>query len=374
MKTKGQQLTEERETLLAGAKSITSAKMAAGENLTASESRDVKDALQRVDEIDAEIKKFKDGADLMSRLGAIKHGDLGDNGGHLFSESDAQGFVTAAKSKGSFSTTVSYKAPMVVGSLLPPVGETVIAAQEPKATFALRDLFQAASASGATVRYYTLGNPDATDVAIVAEGGLKPESETAYAAVDAALVKLATRWTITDELGEDAPFLVSEIQKSVLRNVLVRENKLVIDTIAATSGILTGTSTAATLLDLLATEIGESEAINGVTPTALLLNPSNLSAVRVAKASTAGSYFIDPLSSGPTSIHGVPLISSPAVAAGTAYLLTSGFGTFYSRGALRIEAGFTGDDWIYNRMTIRAEERVLPVVNRPSLVTKLTLT
>jgi hypothetical protein len=70
----------------------------------------------------------------------------------------------------------------------------------------------------------------------------------------------------------------------------------------------------------------------------------------------------------------VPLVSTAATAQGTAYLLTKGFGTFYSLGSLRVEAGFTGDDWIYNRMTVRAEQRVLPVVNRPKLVTKLTLT
>lgn len=376
MKTKREQFTEERSTLLSASRTLVEGAKSAGRELTDAEQRDVKAAFDRIKEIDADLEKFQASADLLARIGAIRPGALDDeNAGHLFSEADAKGFLEAARSKTSFGTTVRYKAALTSTSLLlPTVGQTVVAAAEPKATIALRDLFTPAAADGPKVRYYTLANPDATDVAIVAEGGLKPESDPVYAPVDKDLVKLATRFSITDELAEDAPFMVTEIQKSVLRNVLVRENKLVIDTIDATSGILTGTGVAGTLLDILATEIGDSEAINGQTPTALLLNPTNLASVRIAKASTGGSYYIDPLSTGPTSIHGVPLISTPAVAAGTAYLVTSGFGTFYSRGSLRVEAGFTGDDWIYNRMTIRAEERVLPVVTRPNLVTKITLT
>lgn len=483
MKTKTQQFAEERTTLLGGMKSIVAAAKSAGRDLTPAEQRDLEASSERLREINAQVEKFKASADLMARLGAITPGDLDEaNGGNLFSESDAEGFLKAARTKTSFGTTIRYKAPMTEGGILPPVGQAVFPALEPKATFALRDLFQAASAPGPTVRYYTLTNSvsstgtnevqsvtisggptggsftltfkgnttaaiahnatgatvqtaleplpsigagnvtvtgsgggphtvtfvgflsskdveqmtatsnltggtspavtvatstqgaEARGVGIVPEGGIKPESSVSYSPVDAELIKLATRFSLTDELSEDAPFLVREIQQSVLRAVLVRENQLVIDTINATSGVLTGTGASGTLLDIIATEIGEAEAINGQTPTALILNPTNLSTVRTAKASTGGSYFLDPVAAGPVTVHGVPLISTPVVTAGTAYLVTSGFGTFYSRGSLRVEAGFTGDDWIHNRLTIRAEERVLPAVNRPSLVTKLTLT
>ena len=375
-----QRLADERTTLIDGMKSIVSNAQTTSRDLTTAEESDLKAANERVKGIDAEVAKIKSSMDLVARIGAIRPDSLDPiHGGQLFSESDAEGFVNAAKSKGNFGTTVRYKAALSLGGILPAIGSAVVVNPDARTTYALRDLFAPADAQGPTVRYYTLGeaaavSPATEAVSIVAEGGLKPESDVDYAPVDKELVKLATRFTLTDELGEDAPFLVQEIQQSVLRAVLVRENKLVIDTINATSGVLTGTSTAATLIDLLATEIGASEAINGVTPTAMLVNPADLAAVRVAKASTGGGYFIDPLSNGPTSIHGVPLISTAATAAGTAYMLTSGFGTFYSRGALRVEAGFTGDDWIYNRMTVLAEERVLPVVNRPNLVTKLTLT
>jgi hypothetical protein len=44
------------------------------------------------------------------------------------------------------------------------------------------------------------------------------------------------------------------------------------------------------------------------------------------------------------------------------------------RGALRVETGFTGDDFSRNLVTCRIEERVLPAVVRGELITKITLT
>lgn len=372
----------ERQALLDEARQVVEKVKAEHRDLTTAETVEVDRAFATVKAWDEESRKSREQFDAWLAATSHTSGDMfiDDDRHGLFTDSEKAAFVHAIRSKTSFSATVPLtsrrlKAPMDTGALeLPGVGTSVVANPDPKSTIALRDLLTPAVAGGPTVRYYTIGEPGVGDVAIVAEGGLKPEAEVAYAPVDAELVKLATRFTITDELREDAGFLLTEIQSSVLRAVLARENKLIVDTIAATSGILTGTGAAATLLDILADEIGASEAINGQTPTALVLNPSNLASVRIAKASTGGSYFIDPLAAGPTMIHGVPLISTPAVAAGTAYLLTQGFGTFYTRGSLRVEAGHTGDDFIYNRSTIRAEERVLPVVNRPNLVTAITLT
>ena len=80
------------------------------------------------------------------------------------------------------------------------------------------------------------------------------------------------------------------------------------------------------------------------------------------------------LLAGPTTLHGVPLTSTASVPAGTAYLVSTGAGIFYRRGPLRVESGFTGDDWVKNLLTVRVEERVLPAVVRGELVSKLTLT
>lgn len=129
-----------------------------------------------------------------------------------------------------------------------------------------------------------------------------------------------------------------------------------------------------THLNVLATATGAQEAANGVTPSALVVNPVDLANIRKAKASTGGEYFIDPLAAGPTTVHGVPVIVTGAVAANTMILVNSGAGVLYWRGPVRVESGTDTDDFVRNTITYRCEERILAAVIRPVLVTIVTLT
>ena len=83
---------------------------------------------------------------------------------------------------------------------------------------------------------------------------------------------------------------------------------------------------------------------------------------------------IDPTAPGPSSIHGVPLISTAATAPGTAWVIEATGVTIFRRGPLSVEVGSNTDDWAKNLRTMRAEERVGAAVRRPSSLTKLTLT
>ena len=175
-------------------------------------------------------------------------------------------------------------------------------------------------------------------------------------AVDVPLLKIAATFQVSDELQEDAPFLISSIQRQVTVAVLKRENQSIVSALSGATGAITSTGAATATIDLLAAAIGAQEAMNGVTPKAALLNPANVATVRQAKASTGGSYFVDPVQAGPSTLFGVELISTPAVPSGTAYLVSEGAGIMWRRGALRVE------------------ERVLPAVVRDELVSKVTLT
>ena len=83
---------------------------------------------------------------------------------------------------------------------------------------------------------------------------------------------------------------------------------------------------------------------------------------------------IDPTAPGPSSIHGVPLISTAATAPGTTWVIEATGVTIFRRGPLSVEVGSNTDDWAKNLRTMRAEERVGAAVTRPSSLTKLTLT
>ena len=226
-------------------------------------------------------------------------------------------------------------------------------------------------ADGPVQRYYRMG---AGTAAVVAEGALKPDAGITITAVDLTLAKIACLAQYTDEMAEDAPYLVSHLSSELSAAVLAAENAAILTTFGSTSGVLTGTGATADVVDLVAAAVSGQEAISGNTPSAVIANPAVVSAIRQAKASTAGAYMIDPIQSGPPMIHGVRLISSPATAAGTAWVVDGSGVQVYRRGGLSVEVGTNADDWAHNTRTARAEERMATAVVRPTSLTKLTLT
>ena len=76
---------------------------------------------------------------------------------------------------------------------------------------------------------------------------------------------------------------------------------------------------------------------------------------------------------GPSSIHGVALISTPAMAAATAWVVEASGGDALPAGRLSVQLGHNTDDLPKNLNTMVAEERIGAAVMRPSCRTKLTL-
>lgn len=106
----------------------------------------------------------------------------------------------------------------------------------------------------------------------------------------------------------------------------------------------------------------------------MVVEPSALATICKAEAATGGDYFADPLAAAVTSIHGVRVVSTPATAAGTAWVV-NGAGVVISRkGGITAEIGTNADDFQTNQRTMRVEERFATAVVRPSMLTRLTLT
>src|SRR3954471_13537924 len=97
-------LKDERQAALTAAKQIALAVKSAGRGFTSSEAATVDQHLAKADELGKQIKAAEDSAALLARIGAIQPGDLEGEAGNLFSESDAKGFIQAARSKSSFGT------------------------------------------------------------------------------------------------------------------------------------------------------------------------------------------------------------------------------------------------------------------------------
>ena len=75
----------------------------------------------------------------------------------------------------------------------------------------------------------------------MAEGATKPDAGVVTSAVDLPLLKLAAVFSVSDELAEDAPFLIASfliasIQRQVITAVLAAENAAVVSALSGASG------------------------------------------------------------------------------------------------------------------------------------------
>lgn len=103
---------------------------------------------------------------------------------------------------------------------------------------------------------------------------------------------------VSDELTEDAPYLVRYIADELRASVTVAENDLIVAS-WTTSGILTDPATGAELLlDAFADQIAAQTACTGYVPSAVVVVPAVLSTLRKARRTSNDAYTIDPVVSG----------------------------------------------------------------------------
>ena len=219
------------------------------------------------------------------------------------------------------------------------------------------------------------GTPAAT-----AEGAEKPQIHFADPTVKTvSLKKIACHIKESDEYIDDYPFLASAINGRLLYQLgLVEQNTLVTD-LLATSGIQTGSITAAaTYLDVAEAILQAAMDVqdgSGFAADAIALNPADWFKLRTLKLTT-NEYF----GGGPfgaqnvPNLWGIPVCVTTAIAANK--FVVGAFktcGSVVSRNGISIEATNTNeDDFVKNLMTIRAEERLALAVRRPAGFNVLT--
>ena len=246
----------------------------------------------------------------------------------------------------------------------------------------IRDLFGAETISGSTLVYLVEGAIQGAP-AVTAEGAEKPQIHFADPTPKTvSLAKIACHIKESDEYIDDYPFLASAINGRLLYELgLVEQNKLVTD-LLATSGIQTGSITAAaTYLDVADAILQAAMDVqdgSGFAADAIALNPADWFKLRTLKLTT-NEYF----GGGPfgaqnvPNLWGIPVCVTTAIAANK--FVVGAFktcGSVVSKGGISVEATNTNeDDFVKNLMTIRAEERLALAVRRPAgfkVLTKAT--
>ena len=237
---------------------------------------------------------------------------------------------------------------------------------------AARDLFSVAQISGNAITYFLQDAYEGTP-AVTAENTKKPQNSTGFTPVTLALSKIAAFIKETDEIINDAPFLASEVQNSLLYHLGVVEDATLISAVAGTTGILAGTygsgssSIAGDFADGLLYAIKAIKSSSAYDASAVILNPADIFALQTAKDSNlqyiGGGYFTGAYGNGQyqpvSAIWGVPVFESNAVNAGEALVVAKQAVKVWVKGGVDVKLYEQNeDDALYNRVTLLAEERI----------------
>ena len=318
-----------------------------------------------IDGLDEMIKKAEKATEMIASLGqkveekeedGIKAAHLED----LKTAKGARSFAMKAYSDNEVTTSIVTTDKNVV---VPPAGVSV------------RDLFGAESISGNALTYYVLGDLEGAFTA-VNEGAAKPQVHVPYTAVTKALAKIAGFMKETDELLTDAAFLESAIRSRGVYEFKKAVEAYLVGALTATSGVQVGQSTISFDNILKAKQAVRSA--SGYAADAMLINPADLETLLIAKDSNLqymlggpayGSYGNGAYASNPR-IWGLNVVESDACPEGQAVVgaFKAGASVVTQAGSgLRVEVSNSDqDDFIYNRVTVRIEERLLLATRVPA--------
>lgn len=384
-------------------------KAAEGRDLSEAEVAELQQKQAEVESLTEQIERAQKSAELIAsfdRLGAGPEGAGGQDDhpakslGEHFAKSVTGEHLAALKSKATpFSVAApEFKAatdPNTVGSsfgaVLTDVDKTIV---HPYRRPVVSDVLGTGSISGTAVTYYVEGAAEGS-LATVAEGDQKPQLHFVNpTAVTDTVKKIAGWWDTSDEMIEDLPFMVSEINnRGLYLLALAEENQLLngdgtgsnIQGILLRSGIQTVTQAVSpdSAQDAIFRAITAVQTATGLSADAILINPADYQALRLAKDSNGqyfgGGYFYGEYGAGGVvqtpPLWGKTTIVTAAVPAKTVVVgALKAAASVYRKGGIRVES--TNSDlgkFTKDITTTRIEERLALAVRIPSAIVKVTL-
>ena len=247
----------------------------------------------------------------------------------------------------------------------------------------IRDLLSSETISGNALTYYVMGTTEAPESGLTAqENAKKPQIHVPYNPVTAELVKAAAFLKETDELVEDAPWLKSAIDNRLVTELERTIDLLTLAQITGASGIGSATwaqgGDAQAVADAILTEAMNIEQTTGHACNGVVMTPDIYSMLRLGKDADhryfGGGYWGE---QSVATLWGMPVvIASGLPAGGGSVVLVGDFSTAsFVSNTNGIQVSMTNsneDDFIYNRVTVRAERRIAVAVRMPSAFTVLT--
>lgn len=237
-------------------------------------------------------------------------------------------------------------------------------------------LFTEAQISGNAITYFLEGAFETYNnagIGTTAQNNKKPQVSTSFAPTTLALSKIAAWVKETDEILVDAPFLATEVQNTLMHQLGKAEDNYVINAVGSTVGIGAATydGTTKTFADGILDAIMKVKADSAYDASVVVLNPADIVTLMTAKDSNkqyyGGGYFVGAYGQGgygvPSAIWGVPIYASSAVSVGSALVAAKEAVKTWRKGGMDVAiAAENEDDFLYNRVTLRAEVRLATAV------------
>ena len=282
------------------------------------------------------------------------------------------------------------------GIIQPQIDTNVVHTYKERPTIA--DWLGAGTLTSTAIQYFIEKDFDPStggSFGIVGENQRKPGlTFPDYESVTETLKKIAGWIKVSDEMAEDLPFLVSEINNRLLYQLLMFEEDQLLNGdgtgvnvrgLLNREGIQTETAAdGADLADAIFRARTKVALATGLQADGVVMNPLDYQNLRLAKDGN-GQYFAGGPFTGQYGNGGV-LQDPPLWGLGNTILTTAipagrvlvGAGrqaaTVYRKGGIRVEASnVDGEDFTHNRFTVLAEERLTLAVRRPSAFVDVTV-
>lgn len=402
-------LKEQRATALTAAQAIVEA--AKGRDMTEDETATLEARVTEVKALDGRIAAAAKGAELINSIGGLRADEEiqspNDDApakslGEHFVKSVGQREFVNLKQRGGYSVSApEYKAatdPQTVPSVFAPVltefDRNIVRAYR-RASVA--DLLGSGTIAGNAITYPVEGAVEGA-FTTVAEGGQKPQLHIGDpTTITDSLKKIAAWWDTSDEMVEDLPFWVSEVNNRGLYLLSMFEeaqllngngtgtnltgllNRSGIQTVTQASTGFTGEGPQ----DAIFRGLTAVQTATGLTADGIIINPADYQTLRLSKDANGqyfgGGFFSGEYGNGGVTFQpplwGVNTVVSAAVPAKTVVVgAFQAAATVYRKGGVRVES--TNSDlgkFTKNLITTRIEERIALAVRIPTAVVKITL-
>ncbi len=232
---------------------------------------------------------------------------------------------------------------------------------------------------------------------MVAEEGEKPEATLALTTASADVKKIAVVIKVTDEMFADFPMMRDYVNTRLTFSVKAKEEQQLLNgtgsgnqiTGILNAGIQTQSATTVSATNPVTDSIHKAitkirvatGTLGGYEPDGIVMHPNDWQIIRLTK-DTANQYF----GGGPFTgaygnvmqtvdkVFGLPVVQTTAIAQGTALVGAFKLGAqIWQREGIRVDATNSNeDDFNFNRVSIRVEERLALTVYRPSAFCTVT--